>query len=45
VNAILQTLVFHGKHFLEFAHGFAVRQALKQVQYLSHAAPPPRPAI
>jgi hypothetical protein len=29
VKAVLETLIFHGQHFLEFAHGFAVRQALK----------------
>jgi hypothetical protein len=29
VNALLETLIFNGKHFLEFAHGLAVRQALK----------------
>jgi len=29
VNAVLETLIFNCKHFIEFAHGFAVRQALK----------------
>jgi len=29
VNAILETFIFNGQHFLEFAHGFAVREALK----------------
>jgi len=29
VNAVLETFIFKRKHFLEFAHGFAVRPALK----------------
>jgi hypothetical protein len=29
VNAVLETLILNGRHFLEFAHGLAVRQALK----------------
>jgi hypothetical protein len=29
VKAILESLIFNGEHFLEFAHGLAVRQALK----------------
>jgi hypothetical protein len=29
VKAVLETLIFNGQHFLEFAHGLAVRQALK----------------
>jgi hypothetical protein len=29
VNAILETFIFNRKHFIEFAHGLAVRQALK----------------
>ena len=29
VKAILESLIFNGQHFLEFAHGLAVRQALK----------------
>jgi hypothetical protein len=28
VNAFEETLIFNGGHFLEFAHGFAMRQAL-----------------
>src|SRR5579862_5682336 len=41
VNAFEETLVFNGGYLTEFAHGFAMRQALKQVQNLRHAAPPP----
>jgi hypothetical protein len=29
VNAVLEALILDGGHFLEFAHGLAVRQALK----------------
>jgi hypothetical protein len=29
VKAVLETLIFDGKHFLEFAHRLAVSQALK----------------
>jgi hypothetical protein len=29
VKTILESLIFNGEHFLEFAHGLAVRQALK----------------
>ena len=29
VNAILESFIFNGEHFIEFAHGLAVRQALK----------------
>jgi hypothetical protein len=29
VKTILESLIFNGQHFLEFAHGLAVRQALK----------------
>jgi hypothetical protein len=29
VNAFLETLIFNGQHLIEFAHGLAVRQALK----------------
>jgi hypothetical protein len=45
VNAILETLILQGKHFIELAHGLTVRQALKQVHDFSHAAPPPRRAF
>jgi hypothetical protein len=29
VDAVLETLIFNGKHLIEFAHGLAVLQALK----------------
>jgi len=29
MNAVFESLIFNGRHFLEFAHGLAVRQALK----------------
>jgi hypothetical protein len=29
VNAVLETFIFNRQHFIEFAHGFAMRQALK----------------
>jgi hypothetical protein len=29
VKAVLETLIFNGQHFIELAHGLAVRQTLK----------------
>jgi hypothetical protein len=45
VNTVLESLILNGKHFLEFAHGLAVRQALKYMQDFRHAAPPLRRAF